>query len=203
MSQYTTKFITHSIRYLGGMNMKGEIWKDIEGYEGLYQVSNMGRVKSLKRTVRCDRGYRIVPERILKGRKNRVGYLQVQLCKDGKVKKCYVHRLVATVFCENPEGYTEVNHIDENKQNNNSQNLEWCSHSYNNRYNDKAKKAGKKLSKPVFSVNKESGLIMFWESTREASRQMGINNGNISACCNGRKKSAGGHTWFYADDDTE
>lgn len=182
-----------------------EEWRDIEGFEGKYMVSNTGKVKSLERTVRCDRGYRIVPERILKGRKTRVGYLQVQLCKDGKVKKCYVHRLVATVFCENPEGYTEVNHIDENKQNNNSQNLEWCSHSYNNSYNDKGKKIGKKLSKPVFSVDRESGLIMFWESAREAERCTGISKGNITRCCKGKANSAGGHIWFYADndDDTE
>ena len=176
-----------------------EEWRDIKGYEGYYQISNMGRVKSLERTVRCGRGYKTIPEKIRKGKDNSYGYLQVGLSKDGRKKWYRINRLVAQAFLENPDNLPEVNHKNEDKTDNRVENLEWCSRSYNNRYNDKAKKAGKKLSKPVFSVDKESGLIMWWESTREASKQMGINNGNISACCNGRKKSAGGHIFFYAD----
>ena len=183
--------------------MKGEIWKDIEGYEGLYQISNMGRVKSLERTVRNGNGYRTVQERILKPYGD--DYLQVNLSKDGKIEQPLVHRLVATAFLENTEGYKEINHKDENKQNNCVDNLEWCSRSYNNRYNDKAKKAGKKtaekLSKPVYSINKESGLITYWESAKVASRQTGIASSNICACLKGRQKSCGNHIWFYADDE--
>lgn len=178
--------------------MKGEIWKDIQGYEGLYQVSNLGRVKSLnyKRTGK---------ERILKPSNNGQGYLRVKLCKDGNREQPLVHRLVATVFCENPEGYTEVNHLDENKQNNMADNLEWCSRQYNVTYNGRAKKAGKKagkkLSKPVYSINKESGLITYWQSAREAERCTDIPHGNIIKCCKGKYHSAGNHYWFYADDD--
>ena len=181
--------------------MKEEIWKDIEefeGYEGLYKVSNRGNVKSLN--------YRHTgKERILKTRKTSDGYLLVNLYKDGKMKTYYVHQLVATAFCENPEGYTEVNHKDENKENNCIDNLEWCSRSYNLSYNGRAKKAGEKvaekLSKPVLAIHKISGLILEFSSTMEASRQTGINQGNITSCLKGRLKSAGGYYWHYADED--
>ena len=186
-----------------------EEWKDIEGYFGLYQVSNMGRVKSLERTVRYNGGYYKKSERILKAHDNGHGYLHVGLCKDGKVKNCYVHRLVADAFCENPMGYNEVNHKDENKLNNKADNLEFCSHSYNNTYNDKAKKVGKKLaeklinnpklSKPVIAIHKINGLILEFPSVSEASRVTGTNLSNISQCCQGKMKSAGGYYWHYAD----
>ena len=104
--------------------MKGEIWKDIEGYEGLYQVSNMGRVKSLEKTVRNARGLYKKPERIMKPYDNGTGYLQIQLSKEGKSKNFYLHKLVAIAFCENLEGYKEINHIDENKLNNDISNLQ-------------------------------------------------------------------------------
>ena len=180
--------------------MKEEIWKDIEGYEGLYQISNMGRVKSVERTVRCGRGYyRTVPEKIRKGRNDGWGYLFVSLYKDGKAKECRINRLVAQAFLPNPDNLPEVNHIDENKQNNCVDNLEWCSRSYNINHGTRNKKVAEKNSKPVFSVDKESGLIMWWQSAMEASRQLGISQGNITQCCNGKRKSAGGHVWFFAD----
>ena len=173
-----------------------EIWKDIEGYEGLYKVSNMGRVKSLN--------YRYTgKEGILKVVKLNNGYLQVQLCKDGKAKGYLVHRLVAQAFLFNPNNLPVINHKDENKQNNKVENLEWCSSSYNNSYNDKGKKIGKKLrnnpkrSKPVIGIDKVTGLILEFPSTHEASRQTGINQGNIASCLISKRKSAGGLVWQY------
>ena len=153
----------------------------------------------------------------MKGGDDGHGYLQVNLSKDGKVKNCRINRLVAQAFLDNPEGYTDVNHKDEDKTNNCVENLEWCDRSYNINYGTRNKKAGKriseklkgrklaeehkkKLSKPVFSVNKESGLIMWWQSIREAEKCTGINKGSITLCCQGKKKSAGNHIWFYADD---
>ena len=197
--------------------MKGEIWKDVKDYEGLYQVSNMGRVKSLERMKWNGRGYQKIPEKILKASEYRGGYLQVNLSKDGKAKDCKIHRLVAQAFISNPQNLPEVNHKDENKKNNCVENLEWCSKLYNINYGTGRKRSAekrrgkkkseehiKKLSKPVFSVNKESGLIMWWQSASEAGRILGIAKQSICACCRGRKcKSAGGHYWFYADDDTE
>ena len=176
--------------------MKGEIWKPVRNYEGLYEVSNLGRVKSLnyKRTGK---------ERILKAGKSGNGYLQVNLYKDGNREQPLVHRLVATAFLDNADNLPEVNHKDEDKTNNCVENLEYCSRLYNMNYGTGSKRSAEKRSKPVFSVDKKSGLIMWWESAKEAERCTGINNGNIINCCQGRQKSAGGHIWFYTDDDTK
>ena len=186
-----------------------EEWRPVVGYEGLYEVSNMGRVKSLGNGKSTNSNN--CRERILKAKKNSKGYLHVYLYKDGKRKDYKIHRLVATAFCENPMGYNEVNHIDEDKTNNCADNLEWCSRSYNNTYNDRAKKVGKKntnnpkLSKPVIGIDVRTGLIVGFPSIMEASRQLGIGNGNLCACCQGKLNSCGGFYWMYAntDDDTE
>ena len=191
-----------------------EEWKDIEGYEGLYMVSNLGNVKSLN--------YRHTgKEKILKAGKNNCGYLYVSLCKENTKKTCTIHRLVAIAFCENSHGYKEVNHISEDKTDNRAENLEWCSRSYNMTYNGRAKKVAEKLrgkkqtkehikkrvekkSKPVYGINKVSGLIVEFPSAKEAERTLGINNSHIIACCKGKRyKSAGGFYWHYASDSEE
>ena len=175
-----------------------EEWRPVVGYEGLYEVSNMGNVKSLNYNHTGKEG-------ILKPRKNRDSYLLVNLWKDAKMKTCLIHRLVATAFIENPEGYTEVNHKDENPKNNNVDNLEWCSVLYNNTYNDRAKKIGEKrrndpkTSKPIIRIDKVTGLIAEFPSIMEASRQTGIDPGNLCACLKGRLKSCGGFVWYYDD----
>lgn len=115
-----------------------EIWKDIEGYTGLYQVSNYGNVKSLSKFVFVSNpkftGYRHTKEKILKPGKNGLGYQLVVLRKDNKNYQMYVHRLVAQAFIPNPDNLPEVNHKDENKCNNSVDNLEWCTHIYNSNH---------------------------------------------------------------------
>lgn len=173
--------------------MKGkEIWKDILGYEGKYQVSNRGNVKSLNYR-------RTGKEKILKGSDDGTGYLRVGLWKDGNAKECTIHRLVAQAFLPNPDNLPQINHKDEDKYNNCVENLEWCSSQYNMTYNDRAKKVGNKLSRPVIGINKVSGLIVEFASAHEASRQLGISQSNITQCCQGKYKSAGGYVWYYAD----
>jgi hypothetical protein len=109
-----------------------EVWKDISGYEGLYQVSNMGRVKSLERIVSPRKqGQRIAHEKIKQSKHTKDGYLEVTLCKNCKPKSIRTHRLVAHAFCENPFNKAEVNHIDGNKLNNRADNLEWVTSSEN------------------------------------------------------------------------
>lgn len=120
------------------------IWKNVPGYENLYQVSNLGQVRSLN--------YRRTGEtKILKPEKDTKGYLRVTLCKNGKRKNCQVHRLVALSFIQNDENLPCVNHKDENPSNNHVENLEWCSYKYNNNFGSHNKKMseskkGKKCS---------------------------------------------------------
>ena len=175
-----------------------EIWRDVKEYEGYYQVSNRGIVKSLNYNHTGKEG-------IMKAQDNGDGYLYVNLWKEGKMKSCTIHRLVAIAFLPNPNNLPEVNHISEDKSDNRVENLEWCSRLYNNTYNDRAKKAGKKQrndpnkSKAVVGIHKINGLILEFPSAMEASRQTGIDQGNITRCCNGRYKSAGGFYWYYVD----
>ena len=186
-----------------------EIWRDIKEYEGKYQVSNTGNVKSLERMKWNGKGYQKIPEKILEGYDNGHGYLYVSLCKEGKVKQYRINRLVAMAFIENPDNLPEVNHKDENPKNNCVDNLEWCTRLYNNTYNGRAKKVGKKQindpkkSKPVIGINKVSGLILEFPSAMEASRQTGIDQRRINDCLKGRQKSAKGFYSFYASDSEE
>ena len=157
-----------------------EIWKDIEGYEGLYQVSNKGRVKSLKRKIcsNSNHKYNTLSEKLLKlsgGGK----YIQVILCKDGKTSAKLVHRLVAQAFIPNPNNLPCVNHKDENKKNNDVRNLEWCTYKYNNEYNGRIEKCKDKISLTLLSKTKHhkmtpeqkenirKGAYKGWETRRK------------------------------------
>ena len=137
-----------------------EIWRDIPEYAGLYQVSNLGRVKSMKRVIER-KNNKILPlnERILR-QQNTNGYRFVRLSKNNKIKQHLVHRLVATQFIDNIFNYNEINHIDEDKTNNNVNNLEWCSHKYNINYgtgNERRRKSekGKKRCREITSCEKQ------------------------------------------------
>ena len=166
-----------------------ETWKAIAGFEGLYEVSDLGRVKSLK----------FGKERILKPGGDTHGYLQVCLCKDGHVKKFKVHRLVAESFIQNPNNLETINHKDEVKTNNTVSNLEWMSQKDNINYGTRNKRAAESLSKQVQMFYKSTGeLLATFPSTHEAERITGIDHSHISASCKGKLKSAGGYVWKYA-----
>ena len=120
-----------------------EIWKDIVGYEGLYQVSNLGNVKRLKGYKGRGKGY-IVEEHLIQPSINSRGYQNVILCKNGKTKTFSMHRLVAIAFLDNSDNLPEVNHKDEDKTNNCVDNLEWCDRVYNNNYGTRNKKCSDK-----------------------------------------------------------
>lgn len=129
--------------------MINEIWKPVKDFEGYYEISNFGRVKSLEkfnsirskdRTVGYMRKERILKPTIVSG-----GYLQVKLFKDTKYKNCHIHRLVAKAFIPNPNNLPCINHKDENRTNNNAGNLEWCTYSYNNNYGNRNKKIREKM----------------------------------------------------------
>lgn len=172
-----------------------EIWKDIKEYYGLYQVSNMGNVKSLNYNHTKE-------EKILRLGVDRNGYLIVNLYKNGKCKSLRVHRLVLRTFnpVENMDKL-EVNHKDENKKNNNLDNLEWCSRSYNNNYGSRTQRTEKPVVQLDPTTNK---VINVYRSSMEAKRQ-GFNQANIIQCCKNKyaKHSPNiylGYKWQYMSD---
>ena len=168
-----------------------EHWREIAGYEELYEVSDKGRVKSLGNN-------KSRKEKILKPQKRTDGYLQVGLHKDGHVKMLKVHRLVAEAFIQNPQGLETVNHKDEVKTNNVASNLEWMTQGDNVNYGTRNKRAGEALSKQVQMLDKQTGeLLATFPSINEAWIVTGIYHSNISKCCIGKRKSAGGYIWRY------
>lgn len=194
-----------------------EEWKDIIGYEGKYQVSNLGRIKSLNYNNTGEEG-------ILDGDTNKRGYKVVNLSKNGKGRTFLLHRLVAIAFIPNPNNLPEVNHINEDKNNNCVDNLEWCTSEYNANYgtrnkriskNRKGKCAGKEHPNYGKSRSKETTQKMsenstnktkvinldtgeIFDSMREAGKKYNMKNPwNISLCCTGKRKTAGGYHWAY------
>lgn len=176
-----------------------EIFKDIKDYEGLYQVSNLGRVKSIEHYVNSNLGQRLVKERLLSKAKDKKGYYRVTLWKDNKDKHYLVHRLVAETFIPNPENLPTVNHKDENPSNNCVDNLEWCTNHYNLHYGNCITKISTTLGKPVLQYTLDMELVAEYPSAAEAFRQTGITQGNINKCCNGKYgfKTAGGYIWKF------
>lgn len=170
-----------------------EIWKDVINYEGLYLVSNTGKIKR--------------NNKILKIYNNGNNYMSVCLSKNGNVKKFYIHRIVAQSFLENKENKKEVNHIDGNRQNNNLKNLEWVTRSQNHYHRYKVLKqrgvnygkTGAKnwKSKPVFKFDFKGNFICEYPGVMEASRQTGIGESNIRCCIYNKQKTAGGYIWRY------
>lgn len=190
------------------MNNK-EIWKDIKGYEGLYQVSNLGRIKSMLGTKMISgKLIYIKREKILSTFKinNNKPYLRIGLNKN-KQRKCFlVHRLVAEAFIPNPENKPQVNHIDGNKQNNNVNNLEWVNNQENKIHASKnnliTKLYGEKnpKSRKVIQYDLNYNFIKKWGYIRKAANLLNISEISICNCCRKKAKTAGGFVWRYADE---
>ena len=182
------------------------VMRDIIGYEGLYKVSSAGEIFSY------------YTNKLLKHNINHNGYASVELFKNGKSKRCLVHRLVAQTLIPNPNNYPQVNHKDENPLNNKVENLEWCTARYNMNYGNGAKtrhlkidytkpiyrenafKNAMKVRKPVLGVNKTTNEVVTFVSAAEAQRIIGVNASHIAECCKGKRyKSVGGFTWKYIE----
>lgn len=176
-----------------------EIWKDIPDYEGIYQVSNLGRVKSLERNVNIKSSSKKlfpVKEKILSQSKN-TPYCFVTLQKDKKGFRCSVHRLVAKTFIPNPQNLPFINHKDENKRNNNVENLEWCTQKYNANYGTSRERLSRQASIPIAKFSLSGDFIEKYQSALEAENLTGIRRTNICKCCKGERHSAGGYLWSY------
>ncbi|KXL53383.1 NUMOD4 motif protein [Anaerotignum neopropionicum] len=183
-----------------------EQWKDIKDFEGIYQVSNLGRIKSLERIVIDKKGMKkICKETIKTIHDNGKGYLNVNLWKDNKSYMRYVHRLVAQAFIPNLEDKSTVNHKDFNRSNNCVDNLEWATYSENNGYSDRLERQGKTFrktnpfNKPINQYDLDGNYIQQFQSIREAERVVNDGTGsNIYRVCKGQYKQSLGYIWKYA-----
>lgn len=175
------------------------MWKDVKNFEGLYQVSDCGYVKSVSRTKPNNGGVQEVKERVLKQRCDKDGYLAVCLSKNGKHYGRRVNRLVAESYVPNPDHLPVVNHKDENKQNNRVSNLEWCTVQYNTCYGDGLRKMAIKQGRPVLQIQK-GHVIGEYYSTGNAAKETGIPQGNIYKACVGERRVAGGYEWRFKDE---
>lgn len=203
------------------MMSEEEIWKDVKGYEGLYQVSNLGKVKSLSRKIKeKNNRLRMINEKILKQAIDKNGYCKVTLSKNKERLIFSVHRLVATMFIPNKNNYPCVNHIDSNRQNNNVSNLEWCTHKENTQWAIKTGRfenarvvqrertiknklgknhifANKATKRKVGQYSLDGKLIAIYESMTKASLETGIKVQSISYVCNNKSKTGGGYKWKF------
>lgn len=193
-----------------------EIWKDIKGYEGLYQISNLGRIKSFLRF----NGHKYINrEKILKWQNN--NYPTVRLANNGQIKQYLVHRLVAETFIPNYENKPCVNHKNGNKKDNRADNLEWVTHKENtvHAYNhnlikktsikkkttilENVKKAWAANKKAVNQYDLDGNFLKQWNSMSEASSFLKVTVTGISDCCRGKWRTSGGYIWKYENSDTK
>ena len=163
-----------------------EIWKPIKGFEGLYEVSNFGRVKSV--------GYN--KSKILKPHKLDGGYFQVCLYKNKQPSHYLIHRLVAEAFIPNPDNFPCVNHKGENPSKNYVWQLEWCTYQYNNTFGNRISSAAKSRYKPIIQLSLNGEIINEFESIISI-KEIGLNYKNISSVCKGKRKTANGYIWKY------
>lgn len=187
-------------------NIEEEIWRDISGYEGLYQVSNLGRIKRLPRVViRSDGRRRTFCESISKGHLHNTGYYVINLTKNVISKRKLVHRLVAEAFLPNPNHYPVIHHIDANKTNERADNLMWCSYSFNikHSYEFEGHRPSMKgvfgkdnpHSVPIVQISLQGEVLAHFVNIMEAARKLNVNHTNITACIKKRKKTAYGYLW--------
>ena len=173
-----------------------EIWKDIPNFEGYYQASSIGNIRSLSREVNNFIGTRKIKGKVLKKKKCNV-YEYVILSKNGKYYSKSVHRLVAEAFIPNPDKLPQINHKDENPLNNCIDNLEWCTNKYNCNYGTRNKRVIENKSNKVIQYDLQGNVIKEWPSAVEVEKNLCFNQAHIRSCCRGQCKTAYNYKWKY------
>ena len=185
-----------------------EIWKDIKGYEGLYQISNLGMVKRIKRNLYVNaynKSIVINAEKILKLNHVKSGYIFITLTANNTKRTLKVHRLVAETFIPNPENKPEVNHINGDKCDNRVENLEWCTHAENMNHASKNNllhiQSGNNnnKNKKINQYTLDNKLIKKWHSIYEITKETGFERHGITRCCTNKLKTYKGYIWKYAE----
>ena len=187
--------------FIKSVSLEGEIWKDVVGYEGLYRVSNLGRVSSYNRKIVMDSDYfqykweRICKAKIMKQSKDKGGYLIVSLYdNEGKCKNVKVHRLVASAFIPNDENLPQIDHIDCNRMNNKISNLKWCTCKENHANpNTQIKRSDR-----VLQINNDNEIVCEFASPKDASKKLGISHKGILSCCRKTSDTYNGFKWVYS-----
>lgn len=176
------------------MKILTEIWKPVKEFEGLYEVSNLGNVRSLNY-----HNWGVIHN--LTPVESKDGYLRVCLSKDAKQFNKSVHQMVAQAFLDNPNEFSQVNHINEKKTDNRVENLEWCDCMYNNNYGTRNKRISKSKRntkcKAVIQLDLQGNFIREWVSLNEIMRVLGFNAAFVARCCHGVKPTAYGYKWVY------
>ena len=200
------------------------MWKDIKGYEGIYQISDTGQVRSLSRYVKCRNGVREVKSKILTPVNVGGGYKQVSLCQHSKCKRALLHRLIAEAFIPNPDNLPCINHKDGNPSNNAIDNLEWCTYGYNSNYyickerqrlhmleryqndtkflDDCKKRLDKwhnRCKKKVCQIDLNNNLVKIWDSTTATAKDGFIPN-DVGQCANHKRNTHHGFKWVWYED---
>ena len=173
-----------------------ELWKDIPEFEGLYQISNTGKVKSYRKSKK----YKCPDNFILKNTLANNGYVQVTLYSETKRVKKLVHRLVAEAFVPNPNSYSSVNHIDENVLNNSAENLEWCTVQYNNSYGTARTRMAITRGRMIDQFLSNGQFIARYACISIASAISGVSYSRIKHCCKGEGSINSEYYWQYVND---
>lgn len=176
-----------------------EEWRPVRGYEGLYEVSDWGNVRSVDRIIKTKKGERHYKGKIIQFFKKEDDYLVCSLYYKGKVKRARVNRLVAEAFIPNPENKNVVDHINGERTNNRVENLRWCTQQENNNfelYREK-KKNNPLISKSVYQYDSNNNLINIFPSTKEVERKLGIHSSTVSKWCLGKCNDKKGYKWSF------
>lgn len=182
--------------------LKKELWKPVLNFEGIYEVSNFGKIRRISYDNLMYKHKNKIPYYI-KSRYDKDGYVRYTLCNGKILKQVFAHREVAKAFIPNPDNFPVINHKDCNIKNNNVDNLEWCSITYNNRYIKKMGRTnycyGKKhpFSKTVLQLDRNGNLIQEFESTGDVQRKLGISSSQIRACCNPNSRVKTVHNFIF------